>query len=157
MKLNDLGHSQFLAESSLRPIYCSDGEEKVHLEVIDTQKAVREWQKEISELRSNYTWLLYFSIPKMLLLYRHIKSHSHDIDAIVHEVSFVVYNQEIERRDLQCGVEVSFKIHLNVPFTCMFPLFAFISWHLKRQIQSVLPIQCKLWVNSWRICSAILW
>ena len=123
MKLNDLGHPQFLAESRLRPIYCSDGKQKVREEVFDTQEVVVEWQKNISMLRSRYTWLLYFSIPKMLLLYRHIKSPPPGIDVIVHEVSFVVYNQEVERIDLQRGVEVSFTIPLLLSFCCFCQFF----------------------------------
>lgn len=120
LKLNGLGHPQYLAESSLPPISCSGSEEKVRITVLEMQDAVEKWQKEVSELRSHYTWLLYFSVPKMLLLHRQINSSPQDINAIVHEVSFVVYNQKIKRTELQHGVEVSFKIHHNFLLTCTF-------------------------------------
>lgn len=111
LKLNDLGHPQYFTENSLPPISCSETEDTIRIRVLEMQEAVEKWQKEVSDLRFRYPWLLYFSIPKMLLLYRHIKSPPHDIvnDAIVHEVSFVVYHQSINRAELQHSVEVSFK------------------------------------------------
>jgi hypothetical protein len=76
------------------------------------QDIVEEWKQEVSELRARYTWLLYFSVSKMLLFHKQImiKSSSQDIDALVHEVSFIVYNQKIERTQLRQGVMVSFEI-----------------------------------------------
>lgn len=110
MKLNELGHPQYLAESSLPPVLCSEHKEIVHLRVLQMQDVVEKWKLEVSELRSRYTWLLYFSIPKMLLFHKQINSSSRDIDAIVHEVSFIICNQEIKRMELRQGVLVSFEV-----------------------------------------------
>lgn len=108
MKLNELGHPDYLTESSLPPVLCSEHKENVHLEVLRMQEFVADWKLKVSKLQSRYTWLLYFSIPKMLLFYKQINSSSKDIDTIVHEVSFIVYNQKIERTQLRQGVLVSF-------------------------------------------------
>lgn len=110
IKLNELGHPRYHTESSLPPISCSEDKEKVDIRVFEVQNAVEEWEQEVSELRSQYAWLLYFSIPKMLLLFKLLKSRSQSIDAIVHEVSFIVYNQKVETTELRQGVLVSFEI-----------------------------------------------
>ena len=78
--------------------------------VQDTQQAVTEWSQQISELRNQYTWLLYFSIPRMLKLYMLMHSEelekTEKVDKIVCEVSFLATNQQTEREKLRLGVEV---------------------------------------------------
>ena len=110
MKLNELGHPGYLTDSSLSPIFCSEPKDKLHIQVLQVQEEVEEWKVEVSKLRAQHSWLLYFSIPKMLLLHKQITSSSPDIDAIVHEVSFIVYNQKIGRTKLRRGVIVRPKL-----------------------------------------------
>jgi hypothetical protein len=111
MKLNELGHPQYLTEGSLPRVLCSEQKEEVYSKVLRMQDIVEEWRQEVSELRARYTWLLYFSVSKILLFHKQIMMKSSpDVDALVHEVSFIVYNQKIERTQLRQGVMVSFEI-----------------------------------------------
>lgn len=152
IKLNELGHPHYLTTSSLPPIYCSEKEEDMCIRVFEMQRAVEECLREVSELRSRYTWLLYFSIPKMLLLHKQIHSPSRDIDVIVHEISYIVYNQKIEITELRQGVLVS----LSMSFI-YFHMTLVDSEHLKTLFLILQHILCKWWDNSWRTYSATHW
>lgn len=81
--------------------------EEVVAMVPDTQLLVTKWTHEVSDLRSLYTWLLYFSVPKMLQLYQLIRAPgAGQVDSIVHEVSFLAVSQSTEREELREGVQV---------------------------------------------------
>ena len=121
MKLVELGHPYYLTENSLR-LSCSDQKENMHRLLQNMQDTVALWKLEVSELRARYPWLLYISTPKMLLLHKQINSSSPDIDAITHEVSFIIDNQkEVERRGLCNEVEVR-QQRINLLLFC--PIFA---------------------------------
>ena len=73
---------------------------------------IADWKDEIDRLCAQYTWLLYFSVPKMLSLYRLICSNlraedREKVEEIVHEVSFLVTNTQSERNKLRQRVKVS--------------------------------------------------
>ena len=42
----------------------------------------------VAELRNQYDWLLFFSVPKLLLLYHLLQDQN--LEAIVHEISFLL-------------------------------------------------------------------
>jgi hypothetical protein len=110
LKLRELGHPLFLAEGYIQPIPCSMSKREVDGEVQQMQLLVTRWNHEVSDLRARYTWLLYFSVPKMLRLYHLIHSPREEMEVkvkmIVHEVSFLVKSQPEERTELAEGVEV---------------------------------------------------
>ena len=56
-----------MSESKIPPIPCSILKEKLDVLVEDVQKAVLEWSQKVSDLRSQYPWLLYFSIPECFI------------------------------------------------------------------------------------------
>ena len=62
--------------------------EEVEAQVLEMQDKLTTWYKDVSKLRARYPWLLYFGVPKILLLYKAMKSSS--MEEIVHEVSFLV-------------------------------------------------------------------
>ena len=46
----------------------------------------------MAELRKKYRWLLFFSVPKLLLLYHLLREQN--LAAIVHEISFLFSNTQ---------------------------------------------------------------
>lgn len=65
------------------------------------------WLKSVAELRSQYNWLLFFSVPKLLLLYHLLKANKPNLEAIVHEISFLCYKDQAAWESTQKKVEVS--------------------------------------------------
>lgn len=107
LKLKEQGHPDFISEAKVpKPIPCSTPTEDVNAMVQDTQLTVSNWTREVTKLRSDYPWLLFFSIPRMLQLYKLINSHEREVDKIVHEVSFLAANQPKGREKLWNSVQV---------------------------------------------------
>ena len=48
----------------------------------------------MTELRNQYKWLLFFSVPKLLLLYHLLQEEKPNLEAIVHEISFLCFNTQ---------------------------------------------------------------
>ena len=110
MKLRELGHPDFLHEGCIPPVPCSSHKDQVDRMVQDTQKLVTTWTHEVSNLRNEYTWLIYFSMPKMLHLYGFIMSvrleGDDKIDRLLHEISFLAVTHTAETSKLRQGIQV---------------------------------------------------
>ena len=52
------------------------------------------WMERVAELRSQYDWLLFFSVPKLLCLYHLLQEEDLNLEAIVHEISFLCSNEQ---------------------------------------------------------------
>ena len=65
------------------------------------------WVNRVDELRNQYKWLMFFSIPKMLLLYNLLIAKDPNLKAIVHEISFLCCNDQAVWQSVQVAVEVS--------------------------------------------------
>ena len=63
--------------------------------------------QHVNELRSQYHWLLFFSVPKLLLLYRLLQEKKINVEAIVHEISFLCSNEQASWKNAHDLVEVS--------------------------------------------------
>lgn len=110
LELHELGHPDYLTGGKVNSVPCSMPKEGMNNEVQRTQLLITEWNHEVSELQARYTWLLYFSVPKMLLLYHLICSsgiEGENVDKIVHEVSILMINEPTEREKLMEGTLVS--------------------------------------------------
>ena len=94
-KLRELGHPDYLSKEGITFIPCSKCKDDLEKLVSDTEILIKEWTDEVSELRSRYNWLLFFSIPKILNVYKMVCSKN--VDAIFHEVSFLTPNNAIKR------------------------------------------------------------
>ena len=105
-KLCELGHPEYLAESGVPTIKCSE-DQKVHERVDVMQAEVEEWKQNMLQLQAHFPWLLYFSVPKILLLHQLLSHHQIDLDKIIHEVSFLIINQPQQRSRLQDIIMVS--------------------------------------------------
>ena len=66
-----------------------------------------EWMELVDKLRNQYHWLLFFRMPKMLLLYHLVKKENPNLEGIVHEISFLFHNEQAAWKSVQNMVEVS--------------------------------------------------
>ena len=66
-----------------------------------------EWIQHVDELRNQYHWLLFFSVPKMLHLYHLLQEKNPNVEAIVREISFLCRNDPAARKNAQVVVKVS--------------------------------------------------
>ena len=61
-----------------------------------------EWIQHVAALRNKYDWLLFFKVPKLLLLYHLLTAKDPNLEAIMHEISFLCSNkQEAWERTLE--------------------------------------------------------
>ena len=58
------------------------------------------WLGKVSQLRREYSWLLFFSVPKLLLLHSLVDELQPDLAAIVSEISFLFENDSDVREKL---------------------------------------------------------
>lgn len=114
LKLKKLGDTTYL---SVGTIPCSTHGDEVDARVKKIQGDVIKWAQRVAELRDQYPWLLYFSIPRILRLYQLICSN--EVDKIIHDVSFLTDNKPADRKRLKKTIKVSSNIN-----DCMkIPLF----------------------------------
>ena len=64
------------------------------------------WSDKVSQLRREYSWLLFFSVPKLLLLHSLVDEMQPDLAAIVAEISFLFENDSDVREKLSSVVKV---------------------------------------------------
>lgn len=65
------------------------------------------WMHSVDELRAKYDWLLFFSVPKLLLLYHLLQAEDPNVDAIMHEISFLCSNERGDWKGTRVEVKVS--------------------------------------------------
>ncbi len=85
----------------------------------DTGKQLTVWTQKVAELRNQYDWLLFFSVPKLLNFYSMLKvvETEEQYDRIVHEISFLCCNDRATRD----AVKASMKVRLHVHTSCSSP------------------------------------
>ena len=111
LKLRELGHPKYSSKDSTQPIPCSMSIEDANILTQETKQALDAWTHEAAELRTNYSWLLYFSIPRMLRLYRLIVPTASDEDIemkIIHEVSFLNISHPAAGEEMKQWVQVCY-------------------------------------------------
>ena len=59
-----------------------------------TKMLLTRWEQQMSELRNQYKWLLFFSMPKLLVLYHLLQEMNPNLETIVHEISFLCSNTQ---------------------------------------------------------------
>lgn len=80
--------------------------------VEDLGYQVTSWTQTVTRLRSQYEWLLFFSVPKLLLMYQLMQEWSEGkkegcLDQLVREIMFLVTNDSLTRETLCQNIEVS--------------------------------------------------
>ena len=76
-------------------------------QVLEANKTLSQWEKEVAQLRTDYEQLLYFSIPKLLHLYHLITVQNPSATAVMQEVSFMFQNEASTRQKLKDVVKVT--------------------------------------------------
>lgn len=89
------------------------------LKVHDKRLVLKKWIESVATLRSEYNWLLFFSVPKLLHLYHLLKTKDPNLEAIVHEISFLFSKEQAAWKRVLGMVEVSGSVVLlqNVLFS----------------------------------------
>ena len=103
MKLGEQGHPNYMYSVTLPAIPCNTPETVDNL-LQDTQQADAMWSHRINELRDEYMWLVFFSIPRVLQLANVLRKEK--LIVIVNEVSFLTTNQPWVRKKLQQKIKV---------------------------------------------------
>ena len=83
--------------------------ENANILMQQAEEALDAWIHKAAELRSQYPWLLYFSVPRMLRLYRLIVPTTSDEAIefrIVHEVSFLNISHPAASEEMKQWVQV---------------------------------------------------
>ena len=111
IKLRELGHIQYIDEGNTGPalpchINPGDAEERVK----ETEVILTTWTHEVANLRKEFSWLLFFSVPKLPRLYRLLSEEQENMDVhlkrIVHEISFLCVNNADTRKRMNIKVQV---------------------------------------------------
>ena len=69
-----------------------------HPQIVKAQEILNEWNKTVHTLHSNYKWLLFFRIPKLMQLCKYLDSSS-KVDAtlghgIYQEIQFLLQRKD---------------------------------------------------------------
>ena len=75
-------------------------------QVHKTEMILTTWKQSVAELRSQYDWLLFFSMPKLLRLYYLLRAKEPNLEAIVLEISFLCCNEQAALENIWKMVEV---------------------------------------------------
>ena len=76
------------------------------LQICKAEKLLAKWTQDVDELRNQYHWLLFFSMPKMLRLNHLLWEKNPNVEAIVHEISFLCCNEQAALESIWKMVEV---------------------------------------------------
>ena len=111
--INKWWHAQWLQYTSWN-IFLTSGTKSSLLrsslplfQVHEVEIMLTTWSQSVDELRSQYDWLLFFSMPKLLLLYRLLHADGPNMGAIVQEISFLYSNAQASWESTCEIVEVS--------------------------------------------------
>ena len=93
----------------MEPLLCGVDRTNADDRVRKTEVHLENWKKRVTELRSQYDWLLFFSIQKILRLYKLVsvcEERDKQLDKIVAEISFLCKNDVATRQNLKQRVKV---------------------------------------------------
>jgi hypothetical protein len=112
IKLHELGHIQYINEGNTGPALSCQFTKGDYIEerVQETEVILTTWTHEVANLRKEFSWLLFFSVPKLLRLYRLLSEEQENMDIhlkrIVHEISFLCVSNAEARRTMNIKVQV---------------------------------------------------
>ena len=112
VKLRELGHIQYINEGNTGPpLPCTINPEDAEERVKETEVILQTWTHEVEKLRSEFSWLLFFGVPKLLRLYKLLNEEQENTEVhlrqIVHEISFLCENNVETRKRMNVKVQVS--------------------------------------------------
>ena len=105
-----MGHYQYIqSDNAVPPLPCRCDPQVAEIRVKEVENKLVEWKESVAKLHSEYNWLSFFRIPKLLKLYHLIVDNVEDKEIrIVHEISFLCTNTAQERLKMKKNVEVSY-------------------------------------------------
>ena len=111
IKLRELAHVQYINEGNIGPMLsCQFTTEDIEERVRETEVILTMWTHKVANLRKEFSWLLFFSLPKLLRLYRLLSEEQENMDVhlkrIVHEISFLCVNNAEVRKRMKTKVQV---------------------------------------------------
>ena len=111
IKLRELGHIQYINEGNTGPaLPCTINPEDAEERVKETEVILTTWTHEVANLRKEFRWLLFFSVPKLLRLYQLLseeqENRENHLKEIVHEISFLCVNNADSRKRMNVKVQV---------------------------------------------------
>ena len=74
------------------------------------EREVKDWNTEVCFLHKQHKWLLFLTVPKVIILSDQLTSSTCDAQRIVKEISFMFLNSKDVRSKLQDVVQVSIRI-----------------------------------------------
>ena len=111
VKLRELGHIQYINEGNTGPpLACTIDPENAEERVKETEVILKTWTHEVERLRHEFSWLLFFGVPKLLRLFRLLSEEQEDsqlhLKRVVHEISFLCTNNVDARQRINASVQV---------------------------------------------------
>ena len=84
----------------------------IYVQVTDTESLLTTWTSSVIKLRNQHEWLLFFSIPKQLLLYQLIQEWKEEDKEkseyqLLREVMFLISNDPPTREQFRKHIEVN--------------------------------------------------
>ena len=110
MKLRNLGNLQYFEGNKAGPpLPCCIDVKTAEERVKKTEVAVTGWNREMSCLCNKFSWVLFFSVPKLLKLYYLLCNEAEDhLQQVVYEISFLCENNAETRREMSESVKVCY-------------------------------------------------
>lgn len=78
-----------------------------YTQVLDARDVLKTWISEVEQLHNSNKWLLFFRIPKLLLLYKVLTYESCDVTRIHQEIGFLFQRDVTSRQELNKALQVS--------------------------------------------------
>ena len=75
-------------------------------QVDNIEQTLLQWTEKVCILHQNYSWLLFFSVPKLFHLHSLLDNINLDLDAIVRELSFLFENSVTICEKLKPDIQV---------------------------------------------------
>ena len=76
--------------------------------MIEAEAVLREWVNKLEKVHSTYKWLLFFRVPKLMMLYEALAAEEPSIPTIINEVGFLFKRDPDTRELLSTAIEVNF-------------------------------------------------
>lgn len=76
-------------------------------QVSEAQSVLTDWLTEVEQLHNSNKWLLFFRIPKLIMLHEALMSERCDVARIHQEIGLLFHRDETTRQKLHEALEVS--------------------------------------------------
>lgn len=85
-----------------------------NMQVSKTEQILQDWNAKLENLHESYKWLLFFRVPKLLVLYDCLSVDVPLVDAVTTEVCFLFRRDQDTKKKLKSAVKVGSSRIANV-------------------------------------------